>query len=119
MKFISCNSFSKDLKSIQKKCKNINLENEIKKHILNLVVQQNIDNLKPVLFKSNDVIILKTRLKSCSGKGKSGGLRLIWGYIYKREYVILIKVYSKSEIENIPLDELIEEFKKCLRELML
>jgi mRNA-degrading endonuclease RelE of RelBE toxin-antitoxin system len=47
-------------------------------------------------------------------KGKSGGYRLIY-YIKTADFVILITIYTKSEVSDIPADEirrLIDEYDK-------
>ncbi len=37
-----------------------------------------------------------------SGKGKSGGVRVIYYFKKKEDEIWLLTIYSKSEVENIP-----------------
>lgn len=109
---IFCDCFLKDLKKLSKKCRGRN----IKKEVLELArfvakSDEAIEN-HVVLYRDGELILLKSRLKGCSGKGKRGGLRLIWA-IYENTPVF-VRLYSKSEISNIPTPELIGELLNCL-----
>jgi len=49
-----------------------------------------------------------------AGKGKSGGVRIIYYFKKKDDEIWLLTIYSKSEIENIPthiLRKIAEEIK--------
>jgi mRNA-degrading endonuclease RelE of RelBE toxin-antitoxin system len=62
-----------------------------------------------------DAIVMKVRVKnSDTQKGKSGGYRLIY-WIVSPELIVLLDIYSKSDQENITLNEvrqIIKNFKK-------
>ncbi|SMO74840.1 hypothetical protein SAMN06269117_12521 [Balnearium lithotrophicum] len=70
--------------------------------------------LQVLLHKEDDFALYKSRLKGCSGRGKSGGLRLIWG-VYDQA-LIFVRLYSKSEFSNIPVHELLDNLLNCLEE---
>jgi mRNA-degrading endonuclease RelE of RelBE toxin-antitoxin system len=49
-----------------------------------------------------------------AGKGKSGGVRIIYYFKKQDEEIWLLTIYSKNEIENIPshvLRQIAEEFR--------
>ena len=57
----------------------------------------------------------KVRLAiSSKGKGKSGGGRIITCVLVKKEEVILISIYDKSEKETITNEEIIVRLRKYL-----
>ena len=64
--------------------------------------------------------IYKIRIKSTNlQKGKSGGLRL-YTYLYKtKKLLIPICIYSKSDKENLSLNELDHHFQKATQEITL
>jgi mRNA-degrading endonuclease RelE of RelBE toxin-antitoxin system len=66
-------------------------------------------------FSGIDAIVMKVRVKnSDTRKGKSGGYRLIY-WIVSPELIVLLDIYSKSDQENITLNEvrqIIKHFKK-------
>jgi mRNA-degrading endonuclease RelE of RelBE toxin-antitoxin system len=60
--------------------------------------------------------LYKLRLKSSDkSRGKSGGFRIIYYIVTQDEKLYLLTIYSKSEVENISMDEI----KKILEELKL
>jgi mRNA-degrading endonuclease RelE of RelBE toxin-antitoxin system len=66
-------------------------------------------------FSGIDAIVMKVRVKNSDiQKGKSGGYRLIY-WIVSPELIVLLDIYSKSDQENITLNEvrqIIKNFKK-------
>ena len=51
---------------------------------------------------------------SSSNSGKSGGFRVIYYYLDEEENIYLLKIYSKTEIENIKEEVLIKILKSQL-----
>ena len=51
---------------------------------------------------------------SSSNSGKSGGFRVIYYYLDEEENAYLLKIYSKTEIENIKEEILIKILKSQL-----
>ena len=109
---IFCGCFLKDLKRLSKKCKGRNLKEEALK-LAQFVAdrQENIEN-HTVLYRDKELLLLKSRLKGCSGKGKRGGLRLIWALYGKTP--VFIRIYSKSEISNILTQQIVDDLFDCL-----
>jgi len=68
------------------------------------------------LFSFQNFQLYKLRVSGC-GKGKSGGLRIIFSYEREKDIVLLIRVYRKAEKENMPKHEIIEEIIYCLENL--
>jgi mRNA-degrading endonuclease RelE of RelBE toxin-antitoxin system len=66
-------------------------------------------------FSGIDSIVMKVRVKNSDiQKGKSGGYCLIY-WIVSPELIVLLDIYSKSDQENITLNEvrqIIKNFKK-------
>ncbi len=66
-------------------------------------------------FSGIDAIVMKVRIKNSDiQKGKSGGYRLIY-WIASPELIVMLDIYSKSDQENITLNEvrqIIKNFKK-------
>ena len=48
----------------------------------------------------NNTYKIRLAVKS-KGAGKSGGMRVITYVIFKKEYVFVIAIYDKSEVENL------------------
>lgn len=100
LKIISLESFKKDVKKLYKK--NKKLPQDLKK--LNEVL---FSNPKAGIELSSS--LYKMRLEnSSSNTGKSGGFRVIYYYIDEDENLYLLKMYSKTEIENIKEEVLIK-----------
>ena len=51
---------------------------------------------------------------SSSNVGKSGGFRVIYYYLDEEENLYLLKIYSKTEIENIKEEVLLKILKSQL-----
>ncbi len=66
-------------------------------------------------FSGIDAIVMKVRIKNSDiQKGKSAGYRLIY-WIASPELIVMLDIYSKSDQENITLNEvrqIIKNFKK-------
>ncbi|NPA52976.1 MAG: hypothetical protein GXO22_08785 [Aquificae bacterium] len=110
---IVCKCFKKDIKELQKKCRNSALEKEIINHLLDVIRNGDYKHSIPKIYESKIGVLFKSRFKGCSGKGKRGGFRIIWGL--KQEKFILVKMYSKSQVESIPIEELVNELINCLK----
>ncbi len=65
-------------------------------------------------FSGIDSIVMKVRIKNSDlQKGKSGGYRLIY-WIISPELIVLLDIYSKSDQENVTINEvrqIIKNFK--------
>ena len=106
LKIISLESFKKDAKELFKKNKKLPID--LKK--LNDILQE---NPKSGIELSSD--LYKIRLENSSSKvGKSGGFRVIYYYLDEEENIYLLKIYSKTEIENIKEEILIKLLKSQL-----
>ncbi len=100
LKIISLDSFTRDVKKLYKKYGK--LPNDLR--VLEETLTQN-----PKAGIAMSIGLYKLRLKNSSAtSGKSGGFRVIYYYLDKDENVYLMKIYSKSEIENISEDRLLE-----------
>jgi len=104
LKIISLESFSKDVKKLYKKYRKI--ADDLK------VLEKELysDPKCGIELGSN---CYKIRLKNSSvPTGKSGGFRVIYYYLDARSNVYLMAMYSKSELENISDDRLVEILKE-------
>ena len=106
LKIISLESFAKDVKKLYKKNKKL---------------PQDLKNLNETLLENPKVGIelssklYKMRLENSSSNiGKSGGFRVIYYYLDEEENIYLLKIYSKTEIENIKEEILIKLLKSQL-----
>ena len=106
LKIISLESFKKDVKKLYKKNKKL---------------PQDLKSLNETLIKNPRIgIELSSRLfkmrleNSSSNIGKSGGVRVIYYYLDEEENLYLLKIYSKTEIENIKEEILIKLLKSQL-----
>ena len=92
-KIYALNQFKKDVKSLQKRYKNI--KNDLK--ILNKSLQSN--PKEGINLFSN---VCKIRIQNSSiNKDKSAGFRVIYYYIDNQNNIYLLTIYSKSDISNI------------------
>jgi mRNA-degrading endonuclease RelE of RelBE toxin-antitoxin system len=105
MNFETSELFSKQLKKLAKKYKNI------KKDLLEFMNDFDEIHQKAISIKTN---IFKVRVKnSDKNKGKSAGYRIYY-YLKINEKVFLLTIYDKSEIEMINeeiLNKMIKDFK--------
>ena len=94
----------KDIKKLYKKYKNI------KNDMIRLIELLENNPKKGIhLGKS----FYKIRIKNSDNlKGKSGGYRVIYYLIYENDEVWILKVYSKSDIDNIPNEYIISLLTK-------
>jgi len=116
MQKYKCRQFEKDLKRLSKKCKNQDLEREISSTIDDLLGKYREEEIEIKLIILEELILYKTRIKGCD-KGKRGGMRLIWAILIKEKIAILIRLYSKTETDNIKTQELARELQGCLKTL--
>lgn len=112
MQIVKCKKFNKDLKELKKRCKNVNIEEQIISEIKNLLNTCRLEDIKVKLFQTEGIILYKTRINWC-GEGKRGGIRLIWGISKQDNIIILLTAYLKSEKENILDEDIIEILKNC------
>ena len=99
LKIISLESFKKDVKSLYKKNKKLPQD-------LKTLNEKLLENPKIGIELSSK--LFKMRLENSSSKtGKSGGFRVIYYYLDEDENIYLLKIYSKTEIENIKEEVLI------------
>jgi len=98
-------SFQKDLKKLSKKYRSIKKDYE---RLLSILSESNPKELGISIGKN----CYKYRLKNSDNqKGKSGGYRVIYFYI-SGDTITLISIYSKSEIENIEDNDVIDRLKE-------
>jgi mRNA-degrading endonuclease RelE of RelBE toxin-antitoxin system len=103
LKIISLGSFVKDVKKLYKKYKGIvkdlqKLENELQ------------EDPKCGIHLGNSCY--KIRLKNSSvPTGKSGGFRVIYYYVDEEKNIYLITIYSKSELENVSDEKILNILK--------
>jgi len=106
LKIISLESFKKDVKKLYKKNKKLPQD-------LKTLNQSLLENPKLGIELSSR--LYKMRLEnSSSNTGKSGGFRVIYYYIDEDENLYLLKIYSKTELENIKEEVLIKLLKNQL-----
>ena len=117
MNFLQCKRFSKDLKTIKRVCHDSEIDKKIRQEILSaLNSKDSLPGCCIFLFSFQNFQLYKMRVSGC-GKGKSGGLRVIFSYEKEKNIVLLIRVYRKTEKENIPNHEIIDEIIYCLENL--
>ena len=106
LKIISLESFKKDVKKLYKK--NKKLPQDLKS--LNDTLSEN-----PKIGIELSSGLFKMRLENSSSNiGKSGGFRVIYYYLDEEENLYLLKIYSKTEIENIKEEVLVKILKSQL-----
>ena len=98
LKIVSLKSFSKDVKKLHKKYKNIS--NDLRELYKNLNENPNAgvalgDNCFKIRLANSSIPI-----------GKSGGFRVIYYYIDTNNHIYLMAMYSKSELDNISDEKL-------------
>lgn len=114
MRFLQCKRYKKDLKEIKKACHEENLDRKICEEIgAILVLRPDFPACCAPLRSFEGFKLFKLRVSAC-GKGKSGGLRVIFAYEEQENLVILIRVYRKSDRENMTEEEIVENFIHCL-----
>jgi len=97
---ISLESFRKDAKQLAKKYAKLSID-----------LQKLSDTLSanPQAGIALSCGLYKFRLQNSSANsGKSGGFRVIYYYLDEQNNVYLMKIYSKTEIENISEEKLVE-----------
>ena len=106
LKIISLELFSKDVKKLYKKYRNI--ADDLK--VLEKELQS---DPKCGIELGHSCYKYKVRLKNSSvPTGKSGGFRVIYYYLDAKANIYLMAMYSKSELENISEDRVVEILKK-------
>ena len=103
LKIVSLESFSKDVKKLYKKYRKVTED-------LKILEEQLDKDPKSGMELGNNCY--KIRLRNTSvPTGKSGGFRVIYYYIDDENNLYLMAMYSKSELENISDDRLMEILK--------
>ena len=100
---VSLDTFSKDVKKLYKKYKNIS--NDLKK-----LQEDLIKNPKAGIELGHNCYKIRVANSSIP-TGKSGGFRVLYYYLDAEEYLYLMTMYSKRELENISDDKLLEILK--------
>jgi len=96
----SLDSFSRDIKKLFKKYKNITTDLKELKSILQ-------DNPRAGVELGKNCY--KIRLANSSiPTGKSGGFRIIYYYLDAQNNIYLMSIYSKTELENISEEKLLQ-----------
>jgi mRNA-degrading endonuclease RelE of RelBE toxin-antitoxin system len=72
-------------------------------------------NFRAVLCYEGEHFLLKVRVPDYHHKGKGGGYRVICAFNLKKLVVLLVRIYQKSDCENIPTKELCEAFVDCIK----
>jgi len=104
LKITNLTSFSKDIKRLYKKYRNLSKDLKTLKHEL----EQN-----PKAGIELGANCYKIRLENSSvPTGKSKGFRVIYYYIDEKQNIYLMAMYSKSELANISDSKIIEILKE-------
>ena len=106
LKIISLESFKKDVKNLYKKNKKLPQD-------LKTLNEKLLGNPKIGIELSSK--LYKMRLENSSSNiGKSGGFRVVYYYMDEEENIYLLKIYSKTQIENIKEEVLVKILKSHL-----
>jgi|LGOV01.1.fsa_nt_gb mRNA-degrading endonuclease RelE of RelBE toxin-antitoxin system len=103
LKIVNLKSFTKDIKRLYKKYKSIASD-------LKSLQSTLLDNPKAGISLGDN--LYKIRLANSSiPTGKSGGFRVIYYYLNNQNNLYLMSIYSKTELENINEEKLIDILK--------
>jgi len=103
LNIVSLDAFNKDVKKLYKKYKQISADLKILKKTL-------LKNPREGVELGNNCF--KIRLANSSiPTGKRSGFRIIYYYIDHKNNLFLMAIYSKSELDNISDDKIIEILK--------
>ena len=100
---VSLDTFSKDVKKLYKKYKNIS--NDLKK-----LQEDLIKNPKAGIELGHNCYKIRVANSSIP-TGKSGGFRVLYYYLDAEGYLYLMIMYSKEKLKNISDDKLLEILK--------
>jgi mRNA-degrading endonuclease RelE of RelBE toxin-antitoxin system len=100
---LTTSDFKRDSKSLLKKYKSLEAE------ILNLIASLEDDPIQGIPI-GNDCYKIRLAIKS-KGKGKRGGARIVTCVKVVDNFVYLLTIFSKSEKDNISVEELQELIK--------
>ncbi len=103
LKIVSLESFSKDVKKLYRKYRKVIDD-------LKILEEQLYKDPKSGMQLGNNCYKIRLRNSSVP-TGKSGGFRVIYYYIDDKNNLYLMAMYSKSELENISDDRLMEILK--------
>ena len=102
------NTAKKDIKKLSKKYPKIKFD------LLELI---DLLETNPFVGISLGESFYKIRVKNSSiNKGKSGGFRIIYYIVLDDKEVLLLKFFSKSDIENLSHNEIVELLKSNIEE---
>jgi mRNA-degrading endonuclease RelE of RelBE toxin-antitoxin system len=103
LKIISTSEFEKDVKKLFKKYKLITQDLKKLREIL-------LEEPKAGISLSNHTYKLRLPNSSTSS-GKSGGFRVIYYFLDQNNNIHLLKIYSKTDLENLSEDKILEILK--------
>ncbi len=103
LKIVSLDSFLKDVKKLYKKYKKVTDD-------LKILKEQLVRDPKSGIDLGNHCYKIRLRNSSVP-TGKSSGFRVIYYYLDDKNNVYLMAMYSKSDLENISDDKLVEILK--------
>ena len=102
------NTAKKDIKKLSKKYPKIKFD------LLELIDLLETNPFAGISLGEN---FYKIRVKNSSiNKGKSGGFRVIYYIVLDDKEVLLLKFFSKSDIENLSYNEIVELLKSNIEE---
>jgi mRNA-degrading endonuclease RelE of RelBE toxin-antitoxin system len=103
LKLIPTPEFAKNVKKLQKRFR------LIYKDLENLQIELSNNPLSGINLGGN---CYKLRLSNSSiPTGKSGGFRIIYFYLISQDLIYLLAIFSKSDLENISEDKIVELLK--------
>ncbi len=102
LNIISLDSFNKDVKRLFKKYKQITNDLKILKDIL-------VKNPKQGVELGHNCF--KIRLANSIHTGKRSGFRVVYYYLGQQNNLFLMSIYSKSVLDNISAEKIIEILK--------
>ncbi|RLA07965.1 MAG: hypothetical protein DRQ51_04315 [Gammaproteobacteria bacterium] len=105
---VAVDTFKKELKKLSKKYKNIRTDYKI---LLEMLSALTVNDSSVHIGKN----CYKIRLKnSDNNKGKSSGYRVIYLKNDENNNIVLLSIYSKSDLENIPEQQIDEKIMEAI-----
>ena len=114
MIFEELDEFKKDLKKLSKKYRTLHDDIGIVKKVLNVSPNERppfsyrIDGLG---IETCVIKIKKIASKSFKGKGVHSGFRIIYAYFEKKDQIIMIELYHKTNKVNENKERILKNFK--------
>ncbi len=103
LKIINLSNFTKNIKKLYKKYKNLPKDLKILNNIL-------LDNPKAGIYLGSNCYKIRLEKSSISTR-KSKDFRIIYYYLDKKQNIYLMTIYSKSDILNIDDKKILEILK--------